>query len=610
MKVDIETLQDWFKIGYDIYSDSRKEADRVLNYYHNRQYTEKDLTQMANRGQPPETFNVIKLFGRLVLGYYSTVVNAFKVYPVQMNDILTSALLNDVANLVMRDNQMETEMDKTKLDALLQGIMCCYLEVQDTGNKDKFGRPIYRVAVSHVPVEEIILDPLSRLEDYSDARFIHRWKWISEEYLRKTYGVGDEGIKKLNAYDNHLDIDQAEFESRYADKFVGKYKIMDNYLVVHSIVVDDKNRVWSVHWSGDTILEKKEVTHREMRFPYRVVKIHTSNIAEYYGIFREILESQRAINQAIVKIQLMVNSQKVFVEKGAVENIAAFSDMLNRVNAVIPVNKLSGVRVENISSEIADQYTIIDRALDRIQRILGVNDSFLGMAYASDSGRKVKLQQNATAMSLRYVSTRIEQFYRLLGKDICNLVKQYYTANQVFAIMDESVGLRWIELNKPLEVWNGAYNPDGSPKLDYVYQEVLNPENREPIKDEDGRYVIAPISDADTEISFTSYDIYVDSVAYNDEDEKNQLMLETFLQGNIGTVLSQVNPAGYFKAAALSIKNMKSRHSLDISAILEDTANMVATGAMAMPTPENMPTGADQKGSMSLKLPQNTNEGL
>ncbi len=611
MKTTLEDLQDSFEIGYKAYEESRLEADLVMDLFHNRQYTPEQLSVLSVRGQPAETFNVIKMFGRLILGYYSTVVNSVKVSPVQLNDIVTAGLLNDVVDNVMQDSHMETEGDKIKLDGLLQGLLVAFKEVLDTKDKDQFGRIIRKVRISHVPAEEVVLDPMSRLEDYSDARFIHRWKWVPEEEMLNLFPSKKASIvKELATYHNHVNVATAEFENTYGDRFVGKYKLWDNYLLIHTVVKDDDGKVWSIYWSGDLELDRKEVTYRDDVFPYRVCKVHTSNKTEYYGIFREIIESQKAINQALLKIQLMANTQKIFVEDGGVDDIGKFTNQVNRVNAIIPVKKLMKIKVENLSKEVLDQYTIIDKALSRIQRVLGVNDSFLGMAYASDSGRKVKLQQNATTLALRYVSTRIEQFYRLLGWDIVNLVKQYYTANQVLRIVNESVGEKWVELNKPMQQWTGRMDANGQPIFELVYEEVLDPASNEPMKDDNGRIILAPVAEAGTEIAFTSVDVTLDSVVYNDEDEKNQLMLETILQGNIGATLSNVNPVGYFKAASLSVKSMKTRYSPDISGILDQTAQMLATGQAQMPAPEGTPTADQQTGSMSLKLPQNTNEGV
>ncbi len=612
MDTDVKTLQDLFKIGYEVYQDSRIEAAEVMDMFHNRQYTISQQTTLENRGQPKETFNVIKLFGRLLLGYYSTVVNSVKADPVQMNDVLTASLLNDILDYELRTNHFETEGDKIKLDGILQGLMCVYVDVKDTGEIDQFGRKLRKVELSHVPAEEIIIDPMSTLEDYSDARWLHRFKWMSEERLYKmlikhmSKKKAKDLIAKLTSYENHLDIDEGEFEYKYKVQFEGYFKRYDNYLVVHTVIEDDDGKVWSVYWSGDYELMRTEVTYKEVRWPYRVHKIHTSNITEYYGIFREVVESQKAVNQALLKIQLMANTQKVFLENGAVENIAEFTDMVNRMNAVIPVKSLNKIRIENLSKEILDQYILIDKAFDRIQRVLGINDSFLGMAFASDSGRKVKLQQNATSLALRYVSVRIEQFYRLLGWDISNLIKQYYTATQAWRLADDIVGERWVTANQPILQWTGRMDEQGQPVMDYVYEEVLDPASGEPETDENGNLLFAPIPTEETDIAFTKVDISLDTVIYNDEDEKNQLMMETMLSGTVGQTLMQYNPAGYLKAASLAVRSMKSKRSLDIGEILDQTAQMIAQGNLP---PMAMDMALQDRKSTTAKLPQNTNEG-
>lgn len=608
MKTDLQSLQDYFKIGWEAYEDSKAEAQRAKDYFHNRHYTEEELAILSNRGQPPETFNVVKLFARLLLGYYSTVVNTIKVSPRQYTDVLIASLLNDVVDYTFENNQFETEGDKIKLDGILAGLMCAYVNVTNTKEKDQFGRTIKRIEMEHVPESQIVLDPMSTKEDYSDGRFIHRYKWVSEDKLRKLFKKKQKEIDSLPAYDNHLNSADADFELLFKNRFVGKYKMYNNYLLVHTIVEGDDDEWYSVFWVGDVELDRKRVTYKEVKNPYRVHKIHTSEQTEYYGIFREVLESQRAINQALLKIQLMVNSQKAFVQDGAVEDIGTFTDQFNRVNAVIPVKKLSGIKVENLAREVLDQYAIIDKALDRIQRVLGVNDSFLGMAYASDSGRKVKLQQQATILSLRYVSSRFEQFYRLLGWDVVNLVKQYYTANQVLRISDDSVGERWVELNRPAQIWTGQIGPDGQPLMDYVWEEVKDPATGEPMQDDKGNLVIAPVPERETEVAFADVDLSIDTVIYNDEDEKNQLMLETILQGTIGQTLLSANPAGFMRAAALSVRGIKAKRSLDISDILEETANILRPAQPMDPRLANGIYQAPPK-SMDQKLPQNTNEG-
>lgn len=575
MKVDIETLKDSFQVGHDAFYNSRAEALKCMDYYHNRQFTADQLSKLEKRGQPSETFNIVKTFTRMLLGYYSTVVNTVKVNPVQQNDIETAAILGDIVNQILRVNNFNSEGDKIKLDALLTGLLCSYVDVVKTGEVDEFGRPKYDIKVHHVPSMEIVMDPMSTLDDYSDARYIHRFKWMSEDEISNTFGKSY--LDKLEEYHNHLEIDEAEYEYKYNSRFQGRYKQFDNFLIVHTIITDDKGKTWSIQWCDEIILSKKEITYKEVKNPYRIQKLHTSNKTEHYGIFREALATQDAINQAIIKIQLMANTQKAIVETSAlVKGIDDFTDQFNRVNAVIQVKSLSGVRIENLSREVLDQYTLIDKALDRLQRLLGINDSFLGMAYASDSGKKVKLQQNASVVALRYVTSKVESFYRLLGWDIMNLVKQYYTAHDVIRIADTYAGQRWLEINKPAEIPTGRINPqNGLPEMRLVFEEVLDPESKEPLIDDNGNIVMAPIPSIDTEIAFTKADIEIDTIAYNDEEERNQVLLEQFINGPSGQMLSQLNPVGYLKALELSIKNVKSKYSPELAEILAATAQQL-----------------------------------
>ena len=603
MKATIEDLKDSFKNGYEAFEASRAEASTIWDLYHNRQYNDSQIATLDNRGQPKETFNVIKLFSRMLVGYYSTIVNNIRVLPTQQSDVTIAALLNDAINYEFTRNRFDIHGDQIKLGGLISGLLCCYTSIAKTGKTDKFRRPIYAIQLSYVPDYELVPDPASTADDYSDARFLHRFRWFTEDAVQKLFGK--DKIEKLTEFYNYTDAQEADFEHSYVDYFTGQFKQDNQYLIVHSVLEDDEGKRWSVYWHDDVILEKTEITYRETRWPYRVQKLHSSNIKEYYGIFRDVYESQFSINQAILKIQQMVNTEKVLVQDGAVENVEEFARQVNRVNSVIPVLNLNGIKFEKMAAEVQNQYIIIDKALDRIQRVLGINDSFLGMAFASDSGRKVKLQQNATIMSLRYITARIESFYSSLGRDISGLIKQYYTANQVLRVADEVVGARWVELNKPIT----EVAPDGTEQP--VLLEKVDPDTGEPMEDEQGNIVLAPVADPDTELQYAEVDITIEAAAYNDEDERNQLLIETMMSGQMGQMLAQVNPAGFFQVASFVTKITKTRYSPEISQVFEQTAQMLqgnqqaTTEAQAMAS--GIPSTAGQQ-SKTMKLPTNTNE--
>jgi hypothetical protein len=89
-------------------------------------------------------------------------------------------------------------------------------------------------------------------------------------------------------------------------------------------------------------------------------------------------------------------------------------------------------------------------------------------------------------------------------------------------------------------------------------------------------------------------------------------MLESVMSGQIGSMLAQVNPAGFFKVSSLAMKTMGTKYSPQISAILDQTAQMLGGDPAAQQQASAMAQGSGQQEqpmSQSLKLPQNTNEG-
>lgn len=608
MENTIDDLKMSFQISYDAYALSRARAQEVIKLFHNRQYTASQMATLRSRGAPAETFNIVKLFARVLLGYYSTVVNSVQASPTHPRDAVVASLANDIVEHTLRVNQFETEGDNCKLDLLLAGLACAKRTPEPTGLKDEFGRPINQIKLSYVPQEQVLPDPMSTKADYSDARFLHRYKWITSDTLAELIKDTKWTLDDFDSEHNHTVAPEADFSvGGQSGGFQGYYQGMGSYLLVETVLRDSEGVRWETLWIDEIMIHTEEITYQEVEFPYRLQKLYETQDAEYYGIFEDVIESQHAINQALVKLQQMVNTQKVFYEKKAVKNAAKFRSQINRINAIIEVEDLQGIKVETLSQNAIEQYQAIDRALERVKMVLGVTDSFLGMAFASDSGRKVKLQQNATAMALRHVTVRIEQFYRLLGWDIINLAKQFYYASMILRLTDKLTGDRWVNVNQPLKRVR-SIDANGQPVEEKVYEEVIDPKTGEPMVNEDGQLVLAPVPRAETALAFTDMDVSMDSVSYNDEDEKTQLLMEQVLSGPMGQSLQAISPGHYMRVVSLIMKTTKTRYSGQIADIFEDVAMMMnqegAEGA-----PSAAPNFNQSRKSQALKLPQNTNEG-
>ncbi len=566
--------RDSYKISEEAYKNSIAEGREVINFYHNRQYTANQLKVLAENGQPAETFNVVKMMAHAMLGYMETVVSQINIEPRYRGSAVTALLLNDVVDFTLEQNDFSTTSKRMKLDGLLTGLMVAYEEVIPTGQTDEYGRMINEIKISHVPSWQCRLDPMSSLDDYSDAKTFSHFKWIREEQLAEMFS--EEAIRGLTEYYNFLDGDtEADYAREYTGgREEGRYRQHDSYLIVKTII-RWKGKTYSLIWNDEYILEKKEITGQANRF--RITKMSNSDISEYYGPFRDITETQKAINQALLQIQLLVNTSKAFVEENAVDNMEEFKELFNRINAIIPVNDLQGIRVEDMSRDVAAQYTILDQALSRIKMVLGVNDSFLGQAFASDSGRKVALQTQSSASQMTMVTDKVQFFFKMIGTDIVALIKQYYKAEQVFSIADPLNSSHYAEINKPIQMPTGEVSPDGELVTSLVWTEKVD-DNGKPILDKDNNIQFEPLNQPDTDLEFTEIDIKVVASRGNNADERNQLMLETFLNGPAGQATLQMAPATYFRTLAMQMSEFGTKHSLEIARLLMELAIGIEEG--------------------------------
>ena len=173
--------------------------------------------------------------------------------------------------------------------------------------------------------------------------------------------------------------------------------------------------------------------------------------------------------------------------------------------------------------------------------------------------------------------------FKLIGRTMVSLMKQYYRAEQMIRVTDPIVGERWVKMNEPAIAPTGRILPDGTPEMDIVVAEAIDPETGETEEDDDGNIILVPQNLAESDISATDVNIEITSAAYNDTDDVDRLMLESLLQGTPGQVLLQANPSAYFRAVAIGVKQLKSRYSEDIADAFLQTAQMLAPAPMADP---------------------------
>jgi len=603
MKTDLESLRESFKLGYETFEDSYTEAGLIDSMERGFMYTPAQRAALRDRMQPAEYFNVILLFNRSLRGYFSSVVNTISSQPIDAEDMHQSTNINIALEYTLRVNDWDVMKDEAQHSMFNAGMAGIGYSIKPMGT-DRFGRIKNEIVMEHVPHYEIILDPKAARSDYGDARFQHRHRWISRDEVKQLF---PRTWTKLDAQHNTMDIEEADITYTYGQGFENRYQIGEEFLVVDTVVVNNKGKRERIFWSGDVELKRMPFKMGNLKFAYRTIRLNAGKRPEFYGIHHDTWESQNAINQAILQIQLLANSNKVLVETSALdkEGLEAFQAAIARVNEVIPVKRLTGVDFKDVGRDILNQYAIIDKALERIQKVLHINDSFLGQAYNQDSGKKVALQKNSAMMALRYLNTPLDMLYRYIGLDLIELQSEFVDAEMQIQTQDlVTQQPTWSSINTPIM----QLQPDGSEQPAATYSE-------------DGKGGIEKklINEPRTSLKFDRMDIKIESIPYDNNETQDKLMLEQTLQGPMGQALMQASPGAFFQVGSLLTKEYKTKHSLEVAAILKDMAmqmgyqapvadpRAVEAGMPGQPGGGEQPAGRNGAGAMAKTMGMDTN---
>ena len=125
----------------------------------------------------------------------------------------------------------------------------------------------------------------------------------------------------------------------------------------------------------------------------------------------------------------------------------------------------------------------------------------------------------------------------------------------------------------------GQVDPEtGEPIEQPVFAPEEDPETGKYMTDRDGNIMLTPLNDPDTDIKYSEVDLKVVSSQANNAEERNQLLLETVINGPAGQSLLQMNPGGYMQATAMMIQESGTKHSPAIAKLFNDTAAMINNG--------------------------------
>ena len=466
MFTDTTKLKYWFNESVTLLDKSRKLARQTLEYKEGEQLADDIKVTLTSRGQPELWENNIQKFDTKIVGFQDTRQVQVGISGRQKEDKLSARILKDVVRAIFDKTDFEVQKELSDEDLRIAGVGVQEIKVTDTKKSDVFGRTIKDVYPENLPSSECFFDPHSKKEDYSDARHFTRafFTDIDELYA---LGFKKEDIEKLHS-NNYLDrsLDEDLYQTGSFTKRIllcyTWYKQWD--------MKDNKFKYYYCYWVDNVILKQEESPFREFfdGFPIivqfgRKKANRTKNIKGYAGIYKDLIPLQDAVNHAKLRLHNMLGNVKVLVETDAVDDIEIFKNDYNLDNAIVEVEKISGIKDIRQHTEYQQIINIIVDARNQMKEILGFNDELLAVANNRLSGEAISKRLATGTFGLAEYFKASSRLQKRTIEAMIPFIIHYYDATRVVKIIEADDNVKYFTINEPEKDENGflTYEPDG-----------------------------------------------------------------------------------------------------------------------------------------------------
>lgn len=500
-KLDSDAMYEQYKKLASIYEDeldrqSENRVDQAVDedFYDNIQWREEDARVLKDRGQMPLVYNVISSSINWILGTEKRGRTDYKILPRRKDASKPAERKTQLMKYLSDVNRTPFHRSRAFEDAVKVGIGWMESGVQDEDD----GEPVF---MRYESWRNILWDSACTEKDLSDCRYIFRSKWVDLDVAEamfpdrigtlrsssagtRSYGLdsyGDEvmdaaedalggyasvrnaingyrrdrvrlvecwyrkptKVKRLVGGDfkgeiyNEQDPAPAHQEEIKQGKAVPMTRTM---MRMHVAIFCDAGMLWF-----------GESPYRHNQFPFTPIWCYRRGRDGLpYGVIRGMRDIQEDINKRASKALHILNTNKVIMDEGAVDDLDEFADEISRPDAII-VKKPNKQLEINVERDLAAPHLeLMSRSMAMIQTLSGVTDENMGRQTNATSGRAVLARQEQGSMTTAGIFDNLRFAVQVHGEKELSLIEQYFSEEKQFRITNMRGTPEYITINDGL----------------------------------------------------------------------------------------------------------------------------------------------------------------
>ena len=469
------------------YQDWRKETRKSWAYYDGNQWTEEEKEKLSDIGQPAVVINKIaakidNLTGGEIAGRTRIL---FRSRSGEKSEEKTARALSDLALYVAERTDQASEITRVFQEGLIAGISWLETGVE----RAEEGTSLFN---RYEDTMHVVWDPTFQRNDYSDAHFVCRERWLNADDLTRIFGEKSQALTEEITQQFHMthlcdiptdkgyldagrqmarvvEVQYKQTEKRYlVTKANGKTFTTFDKKIAHArpdfvVESDYYPRIYIAYFSGKHLLKHKPLAYQHGRFtlvPY--IFKRDKKTGQPYGIVRHAIDPQRELNKRRSKAMHLLSTAQVIADIDAVEDPVHLAREAARPDGLILKRPGKELRIIRNGELAASQVSVMDHAARDIQEVTGIFDETIGKNSNATSGIAIQQRQQAGSLNQMFAFDALRRLKKQLGIILLSLIRQYFDSQMVIQITDQLDSPRTVRLNEEVVGMDGKKMRDAS----------------------------------------------------------------------------------------------------------------------------------------------------
>lgn len=428
---------------------ARNEAEIDLDYYHGKQWSAAEQTELRRRRQPVITYNIVRTKIESICGVEEGSQTSAKAWPRTPADENAAEVATDTLRFVCDLNRF----DKTRIDVLRDMLICgtggVIVEVEE-----KSGR--YDIRLRKLRWETVIHDPFSREADFSDARYLGNAAWMDENDVVALYGEEARPAVEGALHAAGLSPDAGSLADRPDWNWADRRR--RRVLVVELYYREDGGWRHCV-FTGGGLIRDTVSAYRDADgvpdCPIELVSTYINRDNERYGMVRDMRSPQDEVNHRRSKLLHLLNTRQTFRREGSISSSdpQALRRELNKPDGDIILAKNAewgrDIGIIETGAQMQGQAELLQEAKSFLDR-LGPNAGLLGRGTEEQSGRAILAQQQAGLSELATIFSAHNDWILRVFRQIWARARQFWTAPMFIRVTDDLESPKFVAINEPM----------------------------------------------------------------------------------------------------------------------------------------------------------------